>query len=212
MHTTRNSCRDTVPCNMALKLSQYFYLLREASWSLLPSLVSLVAGSTVQPENTYSCILKVSGHIVHIQERIRSNQDFGWELARQMVVSFFRWDLKTPSIKSSEYISQAKKIKKIPIVMSTISHFWSPSLTILWQWVVYLYHYFPWYILPPPHKYFFCGELKFFSHLVVRAWEYFKFLGGFLYWGVLTSFLGEGAQAIFFHKAINDQSCKLKNS
>ena len=111
MHTTRNSCRDTVPCNMALKLSQYFYLLREASWSLLPSLVSLVAGSTVQPENTYSCILKVSGHIVRIQERIRSNQDFGWVLACQVVVIFFRWDLKTPSIKSSEYISQAKKKK-----------------------------------------------------------------------------------------------------
>ena len=33
----------------------------EASWSLLPSSVSLLTGSTVQPENTYSCILKVTG-------------------------------------------------------------------------------------------------------------------------------------------------------
>ena len=35
----------------------------EASWSLLPSLVSLLSGGTVQPENTYSCILKVTGQV-----------------------------------------------------------------------------------------------------------------------------------------------------
>ena len=35
----------------------------EASWLLLPSLASLVSGSTVQPENTYSSILKVTGHV-----------------------------------------------------------------------------------------------------------------------------------------------------
>ena len=33
----------------------------EVSWSLLPSSVSLLSGSTVQPENTYSCILQVTG-------------------------------------------------------------------------------------------------------------------------------------------------------
>ena len=33
----------------------------EASWSLLKSMVSLLSGSTVQPENTYSGILKVTG-------------------------------------------------------------------------------------------------------------------------------------------------------
>ena len=33
----------------------------EASWSLLPSSVSLLSGGTVQPENTYSSILKVTG-------------------------------------------------------------------------------------------------------------------------------------------------------
>ena len=62
IHTTGNSCRDALPCvNMALKLSQYFYLLMEKpSWSLLPSLVSLLSGGTVQPENTYSFILKVT--------------------------------------------------------------------------------------------------------------------------------------------------------
>ena len=35
----------------------------EASWSLLPNLVSLLSGSTVQPENTYSHILKVTGQV-----------------------------------------------------------------------------------------------------------------------------------------------------
>ena len=35
----------------------------EASWSLLPILVSLLSGGTVQPENTYSRILKVTGQV-----------------------------------------------------------------------------------------------------------------------------------------------------
>ena len=35
----------------------------EASWSLLPNSVSLLSGSTVQPKNTYSCILKVTGQV-----------------------------------------------------------------------------------------------------------------------------------------------------
>ena len=35
----------------------------EASWLLLPSSASLLSGSTVQPENAYSCILKVTGQV-----------------------------------------------------------------------------------------------------------------------------------------------------
>ena len=35
----------------------------EASWSLLPSSVLLLSDGTVQPENTYSCILKVTGQV-----------------------------------------------------------------------------------------------------------------------------------------------------
>ena len=42
----------------------------EASWSLLPSSVSLLSGSTVQPENTYSCIHKVTGQVQESQKRI----------------------------------------------------------------------------------------------------------------------------------------------
>ena len=32
----------------------------KTSWLLLPSSVSLLSGGIVQPENTYSCILKVT--------------------------------------------------------------------------------------------------------------------------------------------------------
>ena len=35
----------------------------EASWSLLLSLVSLLSGGTVQPENTYFRIVKVTGQV-----------------------------------------------------------------------------------------------------------------------------------------------------
>ena len=42
----------------------------EASWSLLPSSVSLLSGSTVQPENTYSCILKVTGQVWESQNML----------------------------------------------------------------------------------------------------------------------------------------------
>ena len=42
----------------------------EASWSLLPSSASLLSGGTVQPENTYSCILKVTGQVWESQKRI----------------------------------------------------------------------------------------------------------------------------------------------
>ena len=35
----------------------------EAFWSLLPSLVSLLSGGTMQPENTYSHILNVTGQV-----------------------------------------------------------------------------------------------------------------------------------------------------
>ena len=35
----------------------------EASWSLLASSVSLLSGDTVQSENTYSSILKITGQI-----------------------------------------------------------------------------------------------------------------------------------------------------
>ena len=35
----------------------------EASWSLLPSSVSLLSGVTVQPENTYSRVFKMTDQV-----------------------------------------------------------------------------------------------------------------------------------------------------
>ena len=47
--------------NMAPKYPGILTTDREASWLILPSSVSLLSGGTVQPENTYFCILKVTG-------------------------------------------------------------------------------------------------------------------------------------------------------
>ena len=35
----------------------------DASWLLLLSSLSIIPGGTVQPENTYSCIFKVTSHV-----------------------------------------------------------------------------------------------------------------------------------------------------
>ena len=54
IHTTRNSCRDTLTCGKCAqrnKTTQTFLPADgEASWLLLPSSVSLPSGSTVQPK------------------------------------------------------------------------------------------------------------------------------------------------------------------
>ena len=50
----------------------------QASWLLLPTLVSLLSGGTVQPENTYSCILKVTGHVRESQKRISINTNLSY--------------------------------------------------------------------------------------------------------------------------------------
>ena len=113
-----------------------------------------------------------------------------------MGVIFFRWDLKTPCIKNSEYKSQVKKKKKKnPIVISTISHFWSPFIIIT----------------PPYPQIIFLWRLNFFV-CCSQGLRIFQISWGPSVLGVLISFYGEGGYAIFFHKAINDQSCKLKNS
>ena len=45
----------------------------ETSWSLLPSSVSLQSGGKLQPENMYSCILKVTGQVWESQKRMNIN-------------------------------------------------------------------------------------------------------------------------------------------
>ena len=41
----------------------------EPSWLLLPSLTSLLSRGTVQPENTYSYILRVTGQVKESQKK-----------------------------------------------------------------------------------------------------------------------------------------------
>ena len=45
----------------------------EASYFLIPSLISLPLGGTLKPENTYSCILKVTGQVLENLKRISVN-------------------------------------------------------------------------------------------------------------------------------------------
>ena len=53
------------------KTTPVFFLADgEASWWLLPSSVSLLSGGTVQPENTWSIILKATGQVWESQKRI----------------------------------------------------------------------------------------------------------------------------------------------
>ena len=130
-----------------------------------------------------------------------------------MRVIFFRWNVKPPCIKNSKYESQAKK-------NDSDCNFYNFSLLVPYPnkflVVCICILIFRWFILPLPTNTFLWGAK--FCHvflnscLVARGWEDFEFLGDLLYWENLISFLGEGGHAIFFHKAINDQSCKLKNS
>ena len=50
----------------------------EASWSLLPNSVSLLSGDSVQPENTYPRILKVTGQVSESQKRISINTNHSY--------------------------------------------------------------------------------------------------------------------------------------
>ena len=96
-----------------------------------------------------------------IQEGLRSNRDVDQVLAPQVGMIFSRWDLKAPCIKNSEYEFQTNK-QKIPIVISTISHFWSPTLTTVWQSVFVSSFSIIYAPTPYTQKYSFLRGLNFF--------------------------------------------------
>ena len=50
----------------------------EASWSVLPSSVSLLSGGTVQPENTYFRLLKVTGQAGESHKEISINTNHSY--------------------------------------------------------------------------------------------------------------------------------------
>ena len=128
---------------------------------------------------------------------------FGWELALQIGVIFFKCDLKTLCIKNNEYKSQAKKM--IQVVISTISHFWFLDPITFWQPV--FVPLFSMVYTPPTLKYFLQRGLRraqSFLCLVARDWEDFKFWGYLLYWGDLISFLEEGARPSSIKPSMNN--------
>ena len=100
------------------------------------------------------------------------------------------------------------------LLFPTLTNFWQSVFVCLYSMLSLLsFFYYPYCLFTPPtHEYFFCEGLIFFWCLVARGCENFEFLGDLLYWGYLVSSLGKEEWAIFFHKAINNQSCKLKNS
>ena len=66
----------------------------EASWSLFPSSVSLLSGGTVQTENTYSLILKVTGQVWESLKRISINTTHSHHQHSAPSVSFNWYDNK----------------------------------------------------------------------------------------------------------------------
>ena len=99
-----------IKTTLALKLPWYFYLLL-----LLPSLVSLLLGSTVQLENTCSRILKVTGQIWERQKRISINtnhshyQKIGCEAGQCKTFSPEGIFIMTPSLEGLQ-----TKAKEVP--------------------------------------------------------------------------------------------------
>ena len=62
----------------------------DASWSLLLSSVSLLSRGTVQPENTYSRILKVTGRVWESQKRISISTNHSHH-QRSSPLASFNW-------------------------------------------------------------------------------------------------------------------------
>ena len=122
---------------------------------------------------------------------------------------FFSWDMKTPCLKNSKYKSQAKKngsdfnfCNFSLLAPYTITNFWQSVFVSLFSMV-----YTPLY-----PQMFFLWVATFVCVCVCLVARGQEFLGDLLYQGDLILFQGEGGLVIFFHKAINDQSCKLKKS
>ena len=143
-----------------------------------------------------------------------SNWDFVWELALYGGVDLFQLGHETPCIKNSKHKSQAKKngsnfnfCNFSLLAPYTITNIWQSVFVSLFSMV-----YTPLY----PQIFFFVGDyFRVCVCVCVCVCPVAKgqeFLGNLLYQGDLIFFQGEGGQAIFFHKAINNQSCKLKKS
>ena len=122
---------------------------------------------------------------------------------------FFRWDLKTPCIKSNEYESQKKN--------DSDSNFYNFSLLVPYPkyfllvciCVLFFHDIYP---LPLPTNIYFLRGLKHFFESCSYGLGKFQISLAPSALGVPNSLFGRKGLAIFFCKAISDQSCKLKNS
>ena len=77
MTLTENSCRCKWHPGIS-KISTPPEIAVEASWLLLPSLVYVLSGGTVQPENNYSCIIKVISEFWKSWQRISINTNHSY--------------------------------------------------------------------------------------------------------------------------------------
>ena len=116
----------------------------EASWSLLPSSVSLLSGGTVQPENTYSRILKVTGQVWESQKMISINTNHSY-LQRSSRYASLNWSNNTARFSFNQ--SNRKR--------------WGAKLVD----VKHLPH------LPPKTSYLLKPLMSFFGNQITTAWS-----------------------------------------
>ena len=69
----------TYMCKHGTKTTPVFLpTIEDGFWLLLPGSVSVLSGGTMQPENTYSYILKVTGEVWESQRRISINSNHSY--------------------------------------------------------------------------------------------------------------------------------------
>ena len=105
---------------------------------------------------------------------------FGWNWHFWWGVIFFRWDLKTPCIKNSDYKSQAKKNNSICNFYNFSLLFPYPNKSVVVCICISVFH----GIYPPPlpTHIFLCGGHIFVCVcvcIVAMCWKYFKLVGAF---------------------------------
>ena len=101
----------------------------EASWSLLPGSIALLADDTVQPDITYFFIFKVTGQVWESQKRISINTDHSYHQHWQAVGAV---RLSYPTFLLSMILIQ----KFILINNYTKPQTWKPTEVTLWTFKV----------------------------------------------------------------------------
>ena len=101
----------------------------EASWSLLPCSVSLITDSTVQPENTYSSILRETGQVWETQKWISINTNQSYHHRSSSKASLnqsnnkARFSFNQPSRKS--WSAKLVDVKHVPHKAFLWHHHWN---------------------------------------------------------------------------------------